>query len=166
MWEVVDAIEGGDHEQAPQCVSVHHLSRKFAKRFGVEVPELEGLGKDAEILKSLQEATGNDYIDETLRNASRRIYNYVSEAEFRVKAEICIIIGLIFFAGVLRRIIYWADLHRRYRWIGKIVDAIDDAGINLDGKDDESTSSEEEESVAKGEEPLKATSEESEGPAF
>ena len=163
VWEVVDAIEGGDHEQAPQCVSVHHLSRKFAKRFGVEVPELEGLGKDAEILKSLQEATGNDYIDETLRNASRRIYNYVSEAEFRVKAEICIIIGLIFFAGVLRRIIYWADLHRRYRWIGKIVDAIDDAGINLDGKDDdESTSSEEEESVAKEEEPLKDPDEESE----
>jgi len=151
VWEVVDVIEGGDYEEAPQCVSVHHLSRKFARRFGVEVPELEGLGKDAEILKSLQDATGNDYIDETLRNASKGFYNYASEAEFRVKAEICIIVGLMFFAGLLRRIIYWADLHRRYRWIGKIVDAIDDAGINFDKKGGEEASSSEKEEEGEGE---------------
>jgi len=136
-WNVVDAIEGGEHEAPPQCVSVHHLSRKLAKRFGVDVPELEGLGKDAEILRSLQEATGNDYIDETLRNASRGIFYYISRADFRVKAELCIILALIFFAGVLRRIVYWADLHRRYRWIGKIASAIDDLG--LDDENDESS---------------------------
>uniref|UniRef100_A0A7S4HS37 Uncharacterized protein n=1 Tax=Odontella aurita TaxID=265563 RepID=A0A7S4HS37_9STRA len=113
-----------------QCVSIPALIRKWAERLGVASIELAEMGQDAGLLTSLQESTGDDYIDETLRSIARRRMMHLGECAWWVKTSAILLVVLITFAGVLRRIFYWADIRHRYSMLHQALSNDTSSGCN------------------------------------
>jgi hypothetical protein len=100
----------------PTCVSVHALIRKYAQRMGVETPDFEDLGQEAKVLAKLQESTEDDYMDQILRLTVRTTYGHFMTYPMLIRVMLCAACLAFCSAGVLRRVLYWIDLHRRSKY--------------------------------------------------
>jgi len=122
--EFLDVIDGkvedinrpDESVTAPLCVSVHALIRKYAERLGVETPNFEVLGEEAQVLAKLQDSTEDDYIDQVLRLTMRAFYRHFSRYPLLIRIAMCILLFAFCSVGVLRRLLHWIDLRRRYRY--------------------------------------------------
>jgi len=98
------------------CVSVHALIRNYAKRMGVETPNLGDLGEEAKVLANLQESTQDDHMDEVLRLFVRTSSGHFMSYPILMRVILGAVLLAFLSAGVLRRVLYWMDLHRRRKY--------------------------------------------------
>ena len=112
MWSMI----ANEREPTPQCVSIDVIARKFSQRIGVQIPQFESLGDEGLVLARMQDATENDYIDDVLRKFSSTIIGYVMNLEFWIQMTAVAMLGIVAFSGLFRRLAFWADLQRRYRY--------------------------------------------------
>ena len=112
MWSVLT----NGNEPPPRCVSVDKLARKFSERLGIVIPEFESLGDEGRVLAKMQHSTENDYIDETLQRAFRGMLGRFMDAPIWYRVTLMLMIGLVVFAGLFRRIMFWLDLNQRHRY--------------------------------------------------